>query len=112
MEDFWEKWETPKKMSKKKRREQLLRSKEKGKAGEEDTEWRNICMGREYERKPKGQDYISWRKNPRTGKRQDIQYEESKTGNSQLSRLQKKTRKKVGRKYHVRREHPMFYPHN
>lgn len=100
-------------MSKKKRnRERLFRNIEKGKAGEQDTEWRNICMGRKYERKPKGQDYISYRENPRTGKHQEVQHEETKTGKSPLSRLQKKTRKKVGRKYHVRHERPMFYPHD
>ena len=80
------------------RREVNRSNQEQGRSGEAQTKAKWEMNGWKMERTGKGHDYRATRKNWGTGKT-ETKYVEVKTGNSQLSPLQKKKKKQLGSKY-------------
>jgi len=80
------------------RREVNHSNQEQGRSGEAQAKAKWEMNGWKMTRTGKGHDYRATRKNWRTGKT-ETKYVEVKTGNSQLSPLQKKKKKQLGSKY-------------
>ena len=83
---------------KKNRRQINKDNQEQGKIGEERIKAKYERDGYEVTRTGKGHDYKATRRNLLTGKKES-RYIEVKTGNSQLSPLQKKKRRQFGNRY-------------
>jgi hypothetical protein len=90
---------------KKSRSEVNRENQHQGKAGEEQIKQRYEFNGYEVERTGKGHDLKAKRLDWLTGKK-ETKYIEVKTGNSPLSRLQKKKKRQMGSKYVVERLEP------
>jgi len=80
----------------------------KGKAGEDSFRTRAQLSGYEVERTGRGSDFRIRKRNPFTGRVIESKLVEVKTGNSKLSKLQQRTKKKNSN-YKVVREEPYFY---
>lgn len=95
-------------MLKRSRRDVNRANQEQGRNGESQVKARYEMNGWKMTRTGKGHDYRATRKNWGTGKT-ETKYVEVKTGNSQLSDLQKKKKKQFGRKYVEERvnSHPL-----
>ncbi len=87
----------PKKKSKK---QTLRENQEQGKRGEKRVESWMSLLGWDMKRAPKGQDYIATKTNQLTG-RKTTERVEVKTGNANLSPLQKKKKRQYGSRYQV-----------
>lgn len=91
------------------KRERLKINIRKGKAGESAGTFSDAAFGGwESKRTGRGHDYKQTRFDILSGKK-ETRFVEYKTGNSKLSRLQKQTKRKLGRRYVVRRVNPDFY---
>ena len=93
----------------KKSRKQINReNQEQGKAGEEQIKNKWKSYGYDVERTGKGHDWKATKKDFWTGKK-ETKYIEVKTGNSELSDLQKKKKRQMGKKYVVERLEPTIF---
>lgn len=90
---------------KKSRREINEGNQHQGKSGEEQIRQRYEFDGYKVERTGRGHDLKAKRQNWLTGKK-ETKYIEVKTGNSPLSKLQKKKKRQMGSKYVVERLEP------
>jgi len=90
---------------KKSRKQVNQENQEQGKAGERRIREEYEFSGYKVKRTGKGHDLKAEKKDWFTGKK-DTKYIEVKTGNSKLSKLQKKKRGQLGRKYVVERLEP------
>ena len=88
-------------------REKMDEIRRKGRAGEDTVRMQYELQGYRMERTGRGHDFKATRQDILTG-RKESKYVEVKTGNSQLSRLQSKTKSR-GVKYKVERVEPFFY---
>ena len=90
------------------KRARLQRNKARGKAAEDETmaSYR-VLGGYQVKRTGRGHDFKATRQDVFTGKK-ETKYVEVKSGNAQLSKLQKKTKGKKGN-YVVERRDPLFY---
>jgi hypothetical protein len=93
---------------KQKKRRKLEEARRKGRAGEEAYKFGAMLRGAEVERTGRGHDYIERRRDLFTGK-VSTKYVEVKTGRAELSKLQRKTKKKMKERYTVAREQPIIY---
>ena len=94
------------KSKKQRKKEQLRENVRKGRAGEDQARMVYALRGYDVERTGKGSDFRARRRDMFTGKVESKRVE-VKTGKSQLSKLQKKTKKKG--KYEVYRSEPLLY---
>jgi hypothetical protein len=94
---------------KQKKRATIQNNKRKGKAAEDQAMMRDRLSGYDVERTGKGHDYVRRKRHPFTGRVTKTEYVEVKSGNAQLSPLQKKTRKKKKGNYRTVREDPFFF---
>lgn len=90
---------------KKSRREVNRDNQHQGKSGEEQIRQKYEINGYKVERTGRGHDLRAKRQNWLTGKK-ETKYIEVKTGNSSLSKLQKKKKRQFGSKYIVERLEP------
>ena len=90
-------------VSKARKRSTLSVNKSKGKMAESAFEGTQSMMGNTVTRTGRGHDYKVTHRHPFTGEYEGTSYHEVKSGNSKLSKLQKKTKKKMGPKYKVER---------
>jgi len=90
-------------VSKARKRSTLSVNKSKGKMAESVFEGTQSMMGNTVTRTGRGHDYKVTHRHPFTGDYEGTSYHEVKSGNSKLSKLQKKTKKKMGSKYKVER---------
>jgi len=90
-------------VSKARKRGTLSVNKSKGKMAESVFEGTQSMMGNTVTRTGRGHDYKVTHRHPFTGEYEGTSYHEVKSGNSKLSKLQKKTKKKMGSKYKVER---------
>ena len=96
--------------SKKQRKRQTIRNNQRrGRAAEEQAMSRDMMRGYEVERTGRGHDYVRRKRNLFTGRVTRTEYVEVKSGNAQLSDLQKKTKKKKKGNYRTVREDPLFF---
>jgi len=86
-----------------KKRNALGVNKFKGRMPESIFESQQRMMGNDVARTGRGHDYKVTHRHPLTGKYEGTTYHEVKSGNSKLSKLQNKTKKKMGPKYKVER---------
>lgn len=93
---------------KQRQRATLHENKRRGKAAEEQAMTRDRMMGYEVERTGRGHDYRRRQRDIFTGRVTRSEVVEVKSGNAQLSPLQKKTKKKSSN-YRVVREDPFFF---
>lgn len=99
-----------KKSKKAKKRERIKRNKRKGKAAEDQVKMELQLQGFQVERTGKGSDFRAKKRDPITGEVIDEKLVEVKSGESKLSRLQKKTKKKKGKEnYIVARRNPFIF---
>ena len=96
--DSWDKG-----IKKAKKRSTLKVNKAKGSMAEKVFEGTERMKGNDVQRIHHGGDYIVTKRDMLTGKSKGKTVHEIKTGNSPLSPLQKKTKKKMGSKYKVER---------
>jgi len=89
------------------KREILEENKRKGKAAEDLYKMRAQLLGYEVERTGKGHDFRIRKRDPFTGRVIYTGVREIKSGNSKLSKLQRRVKKKQSN-YKVIRENPMF----
>lgn len=101
--DLW-----PKKSKKEEMRERIAENRRKGRAAEEEFRFRCFLEGKEVERTGRGSDFRVRKRDPFTGKVTRSELVEVKSGNAELSELQKKTKRKRSN-YKVVREDPLFY---
>lgn len=95
--------------TKKQRQKVTIRQNQRrGRAAEERAMMRDRMMGYEVERTGRGHDYRRRQRDPWTGRVTSSEVVEVKSGNAQLSPLQKKTKKKQSN-YRVVREDGYFY---
>lgn len=94
---------------KQRKKEKMANVRRQGKAGEEDFRRGRELWGEKVKRTGKGHDFKVTKTDLLTGKKTSY-YAEIKTGReAKLSKLQKKTQKKLGGKYKViRRDKPWF----
>ena len=92
-----------KNVTKVKKRYTLESNKLKGKLSEDSFATQQRMMGNDVTRTGRGHDYKVTHRHPFTGEYQGTTYHEIKTGNSELSDLQKATKKKMGSRYKVER---------
>jgi hypothetical protein len=90
-------------VKKAKKRSTLNINKAKGSMAEKVFEGTERMKGNDVQRIHHGGDYIVTKRDMLTGKSKGKTVHEIKTGNSPLSPLQKKTKKKMGSKYKVER---------
>ena len=96
------------KISKKQiKRDVIAENRRKGQAGEEAIRMRYALQGYEMERTGRGHDFRARKRDIFSGKVIESKVVEVKTGKSQLSKLQRKTKSKGN--YKVERVEPMFY---
>jgi hypothetical protein len=96
-----------KKSKKQRKKEVLAENRAKGRAGEDIVRTEYALQGYEVERTGKGSDFRVRRRDIFTGRVIESKVVEVKTGKGQLSKLQKKTKRK--KKYKVERVDPLFY---
>jgi len=101
--DLWSK-----KSKKEEMRERIAENYRKGKAAEEQFRVKCSFEGKEVERTGRGHDFRVRTRDPWTGRVVRSELVEVKSGNADLSDLQKKTKKKKSN-YRVKREDPWFY---
>jgi hypothetical protein len=92
-----------KSIKKTKKRQTLAVNQFRGKMAENVFEGQERMKGNSVTRTGHGHDYKVTHRDPFTGAAKGTTYHEVKTGNSQLSDLQKKTKKKMGSRYKVER---------
>jgi hypothetical protein len=94
---------------KQRKRRKLAEARRKGKAGEEIYKLKaQLFRGAKVERTGRGHDFKETTRDLWTG-RVITKYKEVKTGNARLSKLQKRTKKKMKGAYEVVREEPLIY---
>ncbi|MEM3489007.1 MAG: hypothetical protein QXO75_05045 [Nitrososphaerota archaeon] len=89
-------------------RERIAENRRKGKAAEEQFKTRCFLEGKEVERTGRGHDFRVRERDWWTGKVKRSYVVEVKSGESRLSKLQKKIKKKKSN-YKVVKEDPWFY---
>jgi hypothetical protein len=92
-----------KSVSKGRKRYTLGMNKFRGKLSENMFEANQRMMGNDVTRTGRGHDYKVTHRDPLTRQYQGTTYHEVKSGNSRLSDLQNKTKKKMGSRYKVER---------
>lgn len=80
----------------------------KGSAAEKIAKFRLSMFNEKVERTGRGSDFKTTNRDIWTGKT-ETRYHEVKTSKAKLSKLQKITKKKLGKKYNVIREDPLFW---
>ena len=103
--DMWTGKKIPKKQIK---REVIAENRRKGKAAEDSYRMRAQLVGYEVERTGRGHDFRVRKRDLLTGKVTYSGVREIKSGKAQLSKLQRKTKKKQSN-YKVVRENPGFW---
>lgn len=93
---------------KQRKRATIRENQRRGKAAEEQAMMRDRMMGYEVERTGRGHDYRRRQRDLLTNRVTRSELVEVKSGNAQLSPLQKATKKKRGN-YRVVREDPFFF---
>ena len=93
---------------KQRKRATIQTNRRRGKAAEDQAMMRDRMIGYEVERTGRGHDYRRRQRDPWTGRVTRSEVVEVKSGNAQLSPLQKKTKKKSSN-YRVVREDPFFF---
>jgi hypothetical protein len=93
---------------KQRQRNTIRENQRRGKAAEDQAMMRDRMMGYEVERTGRGHDYRRRMRDPWTGRVHRSEVVEVKSGNAQLSPLQKETKKKRSN-YRVVREDPFFF---
>lgn len=97
------------KTKKQRRREQIRENRRKGEAGEDDTRFKYQLWGYDVERTGRGHDFRVTQRDILTGKIRKRFYVERKTGNANLTELQRKMKRKYKDRYVVERGNPVFY---
>lgn len=99
-----------KKSRKARNRERIRRNVRKGKAAEDQVRMELQLQGYDVKRTGKGSDFCARKRDLFTGKIIDKKFIEVKSGKAKLSELQKKTKRKKGKKnYKVVRRDPIVF---
>ena len=93
---------------KQRQKDKLSKIRSKGKAGEDQVQMNYMLQGYKMERTGRGHDFKATRTNYFTG-RTETKYVEVKTGNAQLSPLQRKSKKKHKGHYVEERVDPWWH---
>jgi len=90
-------------------REKMDEIRRKGKAGEDAVKMKYTFQGYEVEKTGRGSDIRIRRRDMFNGRVVQSKVIEVKTGKSQLSKFQRKTKARMGSNYKVERVEPLFY---